>query len=1130
MIIGLVKWFDIDRGYGVVATPENEEYFLHINSFLIKPVELSKGNAIIFATKIDKTKNRISAVNSRLVGKLGDWKLIFSYLGKYDKVRIELNIKNKKEVITFSLLHLAAQQYFIDKSEQEIIKTIIDYFDTHLDAANFISYCEQFEYRIIKDFPDEISTRMLDNIFSYFRDKLNESVLFEVWKHKKFKYILYNDNNDYEISESILTSRISEINIHELSRIQDFSFGSDYCSKYLNIKFSNTEFLTSSDIKELYKLLDFENVHKKEERKSFIDKLYATKIKTELIEKAHNLEKISNHFELNKFTKLVNLIPYELNDEIKNQIKNDLNQILKLKVSDEFKPELWSEGIIDEVSFDMSSKYFCDKNTPSEKQINILSLLKVEQQIELLKLYSIQNGIENSFAVIEALVKKENLLSQYFKITDVAYNIEFWANKKCNLLFDFFVKYINENTNDEQKFELFLKGYIKDVPLQIVYQNIEKLEKLDYRIIFINIAENKKTISSILNQKISQGNISDLNWLYDLAKEFLDNESFNTFDKNVYANIDQTEFFKLWKDGKTKTFPQDKIGEILNENFVNYEEITSWIQIGATTSSVICDFMLSYLTSYEPVSDRRVFQKQFNHIKYLLGQSTLYIGKIRKLQNEFYNLILWFFNEDHILDFEVLKQKFIYFSPTEQVRIIRKLFFLKENGLFDLTVEKLDELTRFDLDLYKTNLIFNPDISVDISTDVVIKALLSYNKGNRFFVESELLTIILNDLRLDKTWRFKLSNYFENCLGRLTAEFDWDTNGTIKKITAKNQDGVDVTYFAIEFEYNQDLLERVKSLPGRRWNQSKGHWGVPLHYEKQVMEFAKEHRFFLDFEGSNTSNNIHLSEFKREIIPPIGISFCEGRLANRVDDIFKREFWWCGGRPCFGKCETIHPKEEWENYTLLDFCEILDFNTDEINEMGDHISKGKYYQFIALINRFNLLLDKLYCHDCEHILYPSDFGTGHFAAHTMVKFQCRNESCSNNDEIYLNHCLNGQCNCIIDSRVSKRCDNGLFICDNCGSCCSHKMMERRLSNLKLTGGYVHENLIKSVNEKAGHLEKAEYFCYKCKSEMLEVRSDLFQCYKCNVKYDTAQYKFNRPHKHLKKKKKSVGDEFDNNNI
>lgn len=199
----------------------------------------------------------------------------------------------------------------------------------------------------------------------------------------------------------------------------------------------------------------------------------------------------------------------------------------------------------------------------------------------------------------------------------------------------------------------------------------------------------------------------------------------------------------------------------------------------------------------------------------------------------------------------MLKQKFIYFAPDEQVRIVRKLFFLKASGQFDLTIEKLNELTRFDLDLYKTNLEFNPDIPVDISTDVVIKALLSYQQNGRFFVESELLTIILDDLKLDKTGRFRLSNYFENCLGRQTAKFDWSREGEISKVKFGNNQ----FYFAISFSTGEtkwvnnrcggrevyspnpnfeNLKEAVKKISGVKWNPNEKHWGVPSQYEREV--------------------------------------------------------------------------------------------------------------------------------------------------------------------------------------------------------------------------------------------------------------------------------------------------------
>lgn len=1152
MLIGLVKWFDPDKGFGVIGTPDAGEFFLHINSFATKPEKILKGTPIAFSPKIDKQKNRNSAENSRLVGNPEDWKVILGYLGKSDSVSLEVEITgrgkrgnpyHRKEIQSFSLTGLSLKYFLKDKSVTEITNFITDYFDNDLEIKHFIAYCELLENRIKKHLPDESATNILNSAFSYFGNNLSEEILFEVWKQKKFKFISYIDKDDYEIPENVLTSNILEIGKPELKRILNFSFGSDFCSQFVNNKFNNIEHFTSSEIKDLYQFLEFESENEREKRKSQLDILYAQQTTAELTEQANKLGTINTNDDFNNYNRLLQLIPSQFNDEDKTRIKNIIFKIIALKCSEEFKPELWIKGIIEEAPFEFASKLFLDKDTQKEKRISILSKLQTDKQFELLKLYSTEYDYEKAFTLIEGLVKKENSLGYYFNLSEVLFDIEFWSDKKCNDLINLFNDYVNNAGNEEQKYELFFKGYVKNVPQKLVYQNIDNLKESDCRKIFESQPENKIFIKEILERKATTENTSNFDWLYSLAYKFLDKDNFDAFDTKVFETIEQPEYFKLWKEGKTKIFPENHIGEILKDKFENYAQIKNWIDNNATTTEIIEDFLFSYLSNQVPITDRIIFYKQLNHIKYLLQLNELHLEKIKLFQNDFYQTILWLLDKEEVLDFEQLKQKFIYFAPDDQVRITRKLFFLKAKGKFDLTVEKLNELTRFDLDLYRTNLGFNPEIPVDISTDVVIKALLSYKQNQRFFVESELLTVILNDLMLDKTRRFRLSNYFENCLGRQTAKFDWSREGEIRKVSYGNNQ----FYFAISFSTGEtkwvnnrwggrevyspnpnfeNLKEAVKKLPAVKWNPNEKHWGVPSQYETEVLTFAREQRFFLDFDGSNYANNIHLAEFKREDVPN-GISFCEGRLANRPHEMFKKEFWWCGGQPCFSKCETIHPKEEWEQYTLLDFCEILGFNTDETNRMGDHIPKGNYYQFIALINRFNRLLDKLYCRDCNHILYPSDFGTSHFAAHTIVRFQCRNETCSNNDEIYLNHCLNGQCNCIIDSRVSKRCDNGLFICENCGSCCSHNMLERRLANLKLTGGYIHDNLIKCVNQKLGHLERAEYFCYKCKAEMTEVSNDVFLCPNCNVKYDTTQYKFKRPHIHLRKARTTTGNNGNN---
>jgi tRNA(Ile2) C34 agmatinyltransferase TiaS len=77
-------------------------------------------------------------------------------------------------------------------------------------------------------------------------------------------------------------------------------------------------------------------------------------------------------------------------------------------------------------------------------------------------------------------------------------------------------------------------------------------------------------------------------------------------------------------------------------------------------------------------------------------------------------------------------------------------------------------------------------------------------------------------------------------------------------------------------------------------------------------------------------------------------------------------------------------------------------------------------------------------------------------------------------------------------------------------------MNRRLSNLKETGGFIHENLKRSVLEKLGHSERAEYFCYKCGDAAKEIGDEVFKCSACNVTYETKKFNLPRIHKNLRK--------------
>jgi len=421
------------------------------------------------------------------------------------------------------------------------------------------------------------------------------------------------------------------------------------------------------------------------------------------------------------------------------------------------------------------------------------------------------------------------------------------------------------------------------------------------------------------------------------------------------------------------------------------------------------------------------------------------------------------------------------------------------------------------LNLYLANEKFKNDFVLDISTHIILECIKSYLKTGSFIFESDY---IFKDLKNNGTRKFQIGHYFERCLGRTIPHWNQkNVNGKIEKISFEREGQVRF-YYAIEISTKNNnfnyLKEEVKKIPGRKWNKEKKHWGVPSRHQDEVYEFAKKHRFAFDLpDKKHKTNNLHLVTYSRGSVPK-GIKYCEGRKTNKEHNFFQKEFWWCLNQACFENAITDHltekftatkEKDIWEHYTLLDMLRILEVNLDEYNGY-DMIKDGKYYVFLGHINAFNRLLAHLYCKECDNLLYPK--GSSHFALYRDTRFYCMEEGCSAKEkEIYLTTCLYGECKEIIDSRISKQCEHGLFICKNCGSCCSHESFTKRLNNLESVGGYIHRRLRESVAKKHGHLEKKEYYCYKCLGMMTEINTNKFSCDICNVIYDFNQFKWLR---------------------
>lgn len=480
---------------------------------------------------------------------------------------------------------------------------------------------------------------------------------------------------------------------------------------------------------------------------------------------------------------------------------------------------------------------------------------------------------------------------------------------------------------------------------------------------------------------------------------------------------------------------------------------------------------------------------------------------IEKMFTSIHNQELLKFLIEKVDEFELENYKFYFdfgvnnltkLNEENQVLYLKKLFHLKKINL--LNFSNVDLIAFYNIKIIKDATINSDD--KDFSTFLIIDLISRFNENDGFLATNELIKSVLNIIESTPDKKVQIGEYFDECNG-YAREIVTQKDDIISKELFTTQQGQTNYYFKIIFKYDENIVNDIKIIPGRRYNQLEKFWGVPLRSQKEIIDFGKKHNFLIKLnDGNYFQDNSHLLSIeKNHKEKPIGMKYCSGNKSPDVSRTSQKEFWWCNNFPCFQN--NIKDHENWKNYTLFDFINILGFNIDEQKKDGSIVYDGLYTRFVTFINRFNRLLEKLYCTECNHILYPNE--SSNFAAYSVTKFNCKNDNCScKKQTVYLNHCLNPQCNATIDSRISAKCSNGLYICEECGSCCSHSMFKRRFNNLK-TNAKNDFRLEQLVANNEGHLEKAEYFCYKCGQVMIEHPNKKFKCNHCNIDYDLSKY-------------------------
>ncbi|MHC1738980.1 MAG: cold-shock protein [Ignavibacteriaceae bacterium] len=238
--IGIVKWFDSNKGYGVIGTPEGVDYFLRKN--VLQSKIISSGNVLVFYGKNENGKNIVK--KCLFTFGYSDWKLAYLYSGKKDIVTIEIvkerpellgpeshkytekqdvsiikcafnRILKQKDVLTIKELCLLSldvlQTEYADKGYKLAIDIVATSYQNNLDKKIFLK-------SVFEKVNAEIKYKMLfkDNLIDIQNEtsKSQIDILRELGRldFDKIKYIAQSDKIKETVKEVFLKSTFEEAN------------------------------------------------------------------------------------------------------------------------------------------------------------------------------------------------------------------------------------------------------------------------------------------------------------------------------------------------------------------------------------------------------------------------------------------------------------------------------------------------------------------------------------------------------------------------------------------------------------------------------------------------------------------------------------------------------------------------------------------------------------------------------------------------------------------------------------------------------------------------------------------------------------------------------------------------------
>jgi hypothetical protein len=305
--IGLVKWFDRNKGFGIIETFENKEFFLHASNIELSDDRILIATPLIFEIGIAKQDKTTPAINCRIPSTKEDFKIGLSLIGKKRELDFDVTARykstwgnpySKREKRTYDILNYFFHKILCDKQKSEILDLfrtsfasnyqrwnqyeIIDYYKITKDSIGSLKLnAEEFElseYKPSKTNPNYSCQFILKKeLIDYYNSLISDLMRVILWQNGELEYFsslhhvnIFGIKESLPFDENLLLKHADIIEAKDLSTLKEYKVSQstyDRLSEIVNDKIFAQSVCSYDDLKTL--ILNFEELNPINQKRYF---------------------------------------------------------------------------------------------------------------------------------------------------------------------------------------------------------------------------------------------------------------------------------------------------------------------------------------------------------------------------------------------------------------------------------------------------------------------------------------------------------------------------------------------------------------------------------------------------------------------------------------------------------------------------------------------------------------------------------------------------------------------------------------------------------------------------------------------------------------------------------------------